>query len=141
MPTKLSVFRVLRDLEILCGVYECPQFNVKNFHYYDRSDINSLTKKNFSLIKLTGYRYNFIPRFLGYSFSLLKLNLNRHNKKKLKIDLARTAENFNVRENIPLFSDDLSEFSLDYCNLLDKFRYLLIDLSYHYVIILSKRSI
>lgn len=74
VPTSISAFRLLRDLEIMCGLYKYPEFNIKNHHYYTIGKIQRLVNKKFKLIDLHGYNYNFIPRLLAFLTSFFKLD-------------------------------------------------------------------
>lgn len=128
LPTKLSVFRLLRDLEIFFGVYQLPQCNTKFFHYFNKSDIYFITKK-FKLEDLYGYNFNFIPRLMGFFSSLFRKIL--HKQKYLdkglvskpstsyKINMSSKPSKGNFKSNLLIHA--------------------LSDLSYHYILILCKQ--
>jgi ubiquinone/menaquinone biosynthesis C-methylase UbiE len=134
VPTRKSIFRLLRDLEIACGVYKCPEFNVKHHHYYTRSDIQKFTNNKFKLIDLYGYEYNFVHRLLIFLISIFKLEpilrdiKNRFIKTKIKAN--DTADkNLNMETNIK--SGNLFEF------LQHRFKFIN-DISYHYIVVLER---
>lgn len=136
VPTRRSIFRLLRGLEILCGVYKYPEFNVKHYHYYIRSDIQKFTNNKFKLINLHGYGYNFVPRLLSFLISIFRLEhilriiKKRFVKKEIK-------ENDTIDKNLNMEAD--IKFKLG--NLLERLQQrfkFLNDISYHYIVILEK---
>lgn len=121
VPTRISPFRVIRDIEILCGVYRWPQFNVDHHHYYSVNDIKDLVGNKFQIENITGYNYNFIPRFLNLLVSILKF------KSK--------GEKPSPKKNLGIYSiiNDLIKcsFNLNWAN-------ILCEISYHFVILFKK---
>ena len=77
VPTALSPFRLLRDLEIRFGVYDrvyIPAFPVKVYHYYTKNRIKKIMADHFRQVEIVGYIYNFVPRFVLFIFfSLYKV--------------------------------------------------------------------
>lgn len=134
VPTRKSIFRLLRDLEILCGVYKSPEFNVKHYHYYTRSDIQKFTNNKFKLIDLHGYDYNFVPRSQTFLISIFRLEpILRNIKnifaiKKMK-EKSTTNKNSNMEANIK--SGNLFE------SLQHRFKFIN-DISYHYIVVLER---
>jgi SAM-dependent methyltransferase len=64
VPTKYSIFQLLRELEIFLHVYEFPDFNVPLHHYYSKMRIKQLASKFFFWEVIRGYNFNFFyPRF------------------------------------------------------------------------------
>jgi SAM-dependent methyltransferase len=76
LPTRISAFRIIRDLEIRFGTYRYPQFNVKHHHYYAKKDIEILIQDLFQIESVSGYGYNFIPRLLIFLLDLFKMSEN-----------------------------------------------------------------
>lgn len=76
VPTSRSIFKWLRTLEILCGVYRYPEYNVKPYKYYTKSDILKITKDKFKIIDFHGYLYSFVPRLTSFLISLFKKSKN-----------------------------------------------------------------
>jgi SAM-dependent methyltransferase len=134
-PTKFSLFKVIRDLEILCGVYKYPQFNVKHYHYYSRLDIPRLVREKFDLVDLRGYRYNFIPRLMTFSLSLLMSFLRYEQKSAENLASTNNEKKLSYVQSIGNSYNDLSDGK----SMLKDTR-VLIDLSYHYVIVLFKQT-
>jgi len=134
VPTSRSVFRLLRELEIVCGVYKYPEFNVKHHHYYTRSDIQKFTNNKFKLIDLHGYEYNFVPRLRSFLISIFRLEpilrdiKNIFVKKKMK---ENDTSDKNLNNEVDIKSGDLFK------SLQHGFKFIN-DISYHYIVILEK---
>ena len=121
VPTKLSVFRLLRELEIICQVYKYPEFNVKHYHYYNKSDIRSLVEEKFEIIDLYGYGYNCVPRLITFLASFFKLGAKPHRKREIDANLSKI--NIHYMRFSKLLEGLLRKFS---------------DFSYHYIVVLGK---
>lgn len=140
VPTKRSVFRHLRDLEVKFGTYEFPEFNVKHYHYYDKNYINTLVKNNFEVVAFDAYNYNFVPRLMAFVLRLLhiqqeflamfsflrnRLISRRSNTTKLKtkiMDCQNGKESTNTNINI-LKNHRKNSFLLNF--------------AYHYIVVLQ----
>jgi SAM-dependent methyltransferase len=111
--SSISIFRVLRDLEIKLNIYKNnPEFNPKNYDYYMNSQVKKELYK-FRLVQLYGYDLNFIPRLFSLFIKMFGINnIDRH---------TRTT----------LFTKKLKR----YCN------WLLVELSYHKIIVCKKEKI
>ena len=73
VPTSRSAFRLLRGLEVACGVYRWPQFSGKHYRYYTRGAIRKLVGDKFAQIDIWGYKYNFVPRLCGFLISVSRV--------------------------------------------------------------------
>ena len=129
VPTKRSVFRLLRDLEILLGVYKYPEYNVKHYHYYTRRDIHKLVENKFNIIDLRGYGYNFLSRLLIFLISIFRLEcvmviIKNLLKRKLKRTIPSIKKANNKLDNLLTY-------------LQHRFKFLN-DISYHYIVVLEK---
>jgi len=134
VPTKRSIFWLLRELEIRCGVYKFPEFNVKHYHYYTRRKIQDLINNKFKLIDLHGYNFNFIPRLLTFLISIFRLEpllrsiksrlvKKKKNSNTIDKNMSRKA-NLQVQHKVKLISDFIS--------------YYFSDFSYHYIVVLER---
>ena len=146
VPTSRSVFRLLRELEILCGVYRWPKFNVKHHHYYTRGDIRKLVYEKFIVTDIRGYRYNFVPRLCGFLisisrfmtiFRLLRLYalLNRIKRRINKRNVSNNTTHKNLDEETNVNVQINGTFS----RLWDRFEFIS-DLSFHYIVTLKKQE-
>jgi ubiquinone/menaquinone biosynthesis C-methylase UbiE len=123
VPTGKSIFRLLREIEIRCGVYRFPEFNVPHYHYYTTNSIKSLIKDLFYLVDLYGYYYNFFFRLYVLILSLIRKTLKRSSTK--------TRSTHNVR--VSGLTVKKRRFGSFY-----KIKTIFCDLSYHYVVIVKK---
>ncbi len=136
VPTKRSIFKLIRELEIRCGVYRSPEFNVKHHHYYNRSDIENLTGGRFKLIEIYGYEYNFVPRLLLFLVSISKLkNILGDIRSKFitKKSQRKHTSNNHLSKRMSICAKKNTSFvylrgSLKFIN----------DFSYHYIVVLEK---
>lgn len=137
VPTRFSPFRIIRDLEILFGVYRYPQFNIEHYHYYSKKDIRKLVDGKFSIENFYGYQFNFLPRL----FNLL-LDLSRLRKPIAKIYNHFTLNN--SHNTIPEKSVETIETYTKTTKLNNtkdsqkNFSGLLCEFSYHLIITLRK---
>ncbi|MEM2507639.1 MAG: methyltransferase domain-containing protein [Candidatus Aenigmatarchaeota archaeon] len=122
LPTSKSLFRLIRDLEIRCGVYAYPEYNVPHHHYYTTNSILNLIDELFEVVDLYGYHYNFLPRLCKFLISLATKMCKRNFEKTL----------FTKGVNLQLVFKKKK--------LMDKSLRLkmLRDLSYHYIVITRK---
>lgn len=72
LPTKYSIFHILRNLEIKCSVYQFPEFNVPHYHYYTKQRLFSLSSPFFSILTIKGYLFNFYPRFIIFLMNFMR---------------------------------------------------------------------
>jgi len=130
VPTALSVFRLLRDLEIALGFYRFPQYNLPHYHYYTKKYIDLKMPFGLNQVTITGYTYNFIPRMNMLLFGLLRLNkLNIiHKLKKFKILTPQntSGQSIEVPEKMPSTLSIAQRIPL------------IADISYHYILVLKK---
>ena len=135
VPTRMSMFRLLRDLEIRCGVYASPQFHVQQFRYYSRGDMKRLTVGKFKAIDVSGYEYNFLPRLFNFLLAVTGLKSNqalRSTWKNIRREQLASPGNVNEESNIksPNF-DSPSNYSPS------KFQ-IVSDFAYHYIFVLDR---
>ena len=139
IPTLRSPFRLLRELELKFGIYAYPEFNVSFYHYYTKKDILKLSE-HFKLLDIYGYQYNFFPRLIKLIVDLTKINLFLNNVRDRLIFLKTIFWNTNS-EGLHC-SKEISE-KCDDMPLLFKIgheRDILMDLSYHYIVVLEKNT-
>jgi len=128
IPTGKSMFRLIRDMEIRCGVYMFPEYNVPHYHYYTRDTIFGLTAGLFEIIDLYGYCYNFIPRLYSFFTSLAKMHFRRgYTRSKNKKNRINIIKHLKV-----------SDKKGNYSSIVDKLKRIFSDLSYHYIVVLKK---
>lgn len=72
VPTRISPFRVIRDLEIRFNLYKFQEFNVPHHYYYSVNDINNLVDDLFRIECISSYGHNFIPRLLNFCIGFLR---------------------------------------------------------------------
>lgn len=72
VPTRISPFRVIRDLEIRFDLYKHPEYSVPHHHYYSVNDINDLVYDLFRIECISSYDRNFIPRLLSLCVGFLR---------------------------------------------------------------------
>lgn len=125
VPTGKSIFRLLRELEIRCGVYRFPEFNVPHYHYYTTDSIKNLVKDLFYVVELYGYYYNFFFRLYAFLFSLIRKALK---KSSTKTQLTHNAKAIRLIKKRSKFANFYGIKKIFY------------DLSYHYVVIVKKRK-
>jgi SAM-dependent methyltransferase len=136
VPTKRSIFKLIRELEIRRGVYRSPEFNVKHYHYYNRSDIENLASGRFKLIEIYGYEYNFVPRLLLFLVSISKLkNILRDIRSRFitKKSQRKHTTNSHLSKRMSACAKENTSFISLRGNL--KF---INDFSYHYIVVLGK---
>lgn len=124
IPTANSPFKLIRDMEIRCGVYNFLEYDVPHYHYYTRSIISELIEGMFYIVDLYGYKYNFIPRLGSFLFSLGKKTIRRK-------DITRIASASIVIKHFKTRSKN------KYIDIITKLKRLFSDLSYHYIVILK----
>ncbi len=125
VPTGKSIFRLLREIEIRCGIYRFPEFNVPHYHYYTTNSIKSLIKDLFYLVDLYGYYYNFFFRLYALLLSLIRKTLKRSSTK------TRSTHNVSV-SGLTVKKRRFGSFY--------KIKKIFCDLSYHYVVIVKKQK-
>jgi len=145
VPTRRSVFKLLRELEILCGVYRWPQFNVKHHHYYTRGDIRKLADKKFVQIDIQGYGYNFVPQLCGFLISMsrvvsiLRLLRLYTPLKRIKRRISkRSVSNKTTHGKLDEAKDVNTKINGTSNRLWGKFDFIS-DLSWHYIVALKKQ--
>jgi SAM-dependent methyltransferase len=136
VPTKRSMFYIIREMEIFFDVYPYqPSFNVRPYLYYTREIVLHLIGNKLKLIELRGYGYNFFGR-LGFFFLNCARKNQLFNDCFLKI-LTFVRGNFKNetqnREPGDLLTEE-REISVPK-KTISRFS----DLSYHYIIVLEKR--
>jgi len=146
LPTRFSPFRVIRDMEILFGVY-IAYHKTELYRYYSRNRLEKLIKNRFILIDLVGYNYNFVPRFVLFIYNATRLNklfyfLRLHYI--VKVGKTNTGEGIadahqlkNSENDKEIIQTNKKEISKD--RNVEELRYLLTDFSYHYIIMLQKK--
>jgi ubiquinone/menaquinone biosynthesis C-methylase UbiE len=132
IPTKYSVFHVLRKLEIIYNVYQFPEFNVPHYYYYSKRELYNLSSSFFSILKIKGYSFNFIPRLIIFLWNLLK-----------KYGLFKDKK-YNINKNRSINTDNsLSPKKWNFGVIFNKINELLSrffpDIAYHYIVIFLKR--
>ena len=138
VPTRWSPFWLIRETEIYFGVYPWQSsWNIKPYHYYSRSMIGKLAEDKFSILEISGYLYNFIPRLCGLFLNLAKKNRHfNHFFSELVLFRQRNA-------TIQTSSDTLKPKGIE-TKKKDQPRKRHIskisDLSYHYLIVLEKKG-
>lgn len=138
VPTRRSVFRVIRDLEIHFGTYKYPQFNVEHHHYYAKRDIETLIRDLFQIESVSGYGYNFIPRLLNF---LLDLSKMRENVAALYHSVSSREKGTISHHNRDTYTGVPADKPRDKNKTAGRFRPLLwpiYGLAYHYIIVLKK---
>jgi len=139
VPTRRSVFRVIRELEIHFGTYKYPQFNVKHHHYYAKRDIETLIRDLFQIESISGYGYNFIPRLFNFLLALSKM---RENVATLYHSIPYQKKKDTVsHHNRDTYAGVSMDMSPDKCKTAGRFWPLLwpiYGLAYHYIIVLKK---
>ena len=138
VPTRRSVFRVIRDLEIHFGTYKYPQFNVEHHHYYAKRDIETLIRDLFQIESVSGYGYNFIPRLLNF---LLDLSKMRENVAALYHSVSYREKGTISHHNRDTYTGVPADKPRDKNKTAGRFRPLLwpiYGLAYHYIIVLKK---
>lgn len=75
VPTKMSIFKILREIDLKSGLYKHPHYNVPHYHYYTINDIKNLASDKFKIITISGYQYNFLPVLVELILRLAKLNI------------------------------------------------------------------
>lgn len=130
IPTKRSVFKLLRELEIRYGIYEYPEFNVKHYRYYSREDVIHLLNCLFIIISVQGYMFNFLPRFFSF---LKKASIGNHIELKRSL---KTSSETSILTKLLRRLTNIIEYSFQS---LQNIFPILSDLSYHYIIIARKR--
>lgn len=151
VPTALSPFRLIRDLEIRFGVYDrvyIPQFKVEVYHYYTKKRIKKLMKNRFKLVELVGDTYNFMPRLIRFIYYSIRLNkvfellrfsyLVKAVKTRIgkKINDGRQVQNSEEKNQIiqPHEKEIVKQ-----SNVAGRRACFISDLSYHYIIVLQKK--
>lgn len=136
VPTKRSIFKILREMEIYFDVYPFrPSWNAKPYQYYTRKMILDLIGDKYKIIELRGQGYNFFGR-MGFFF----LNCARKNQYLDGIflkSLPLIKRSFKI-ENQQNESNDALIDEMD-INVPKKPISTFADLSYHYIIVLEKR--
>jgi len=138
VPTRRSVFRVIRDLEIHFGTYKYPQFNVEHHHYYAKRDIETLIQDLLQIESISGYEYNFIPRLLNF---LLDLSKMRENVAALYHSVSSQEKGTGSQDNRSTYTGIPADKSRDKNKIAGRFLPLLwpiYGLAYHYNIVLGK---
>ena len=136
VPTRRSLFRLIREMEIYCDVYPFQaSFNVRPYEYYTRKMIDKLLNNKFNIIEFRGYEYNFFPR-LG-SFFLNCARKNRYFEKFSAKSMTLIQQKGNPENPITAANHDVTD---DRRILIPKRQISKIpDLSCHYLIVLEKR--
>lgn len=151
VPTALSPFRLIRDLQVRFGVYDryyIPQFPVEEFHYYTRNRLKKLmTYRRFMLIELCGYGYNFMPRFIGFIINLIRLDKIfhflrlSHFVKVVKNSIVKeTKDERQVKKNEDqnrIIQQHEKEI-VNHSNVAERRSCFISDFSYHYIVVLQK---
>lgn len=138
IPTRCSVFRAIRDLEIYFGTYKYPQYNVKHHHYYAKRDIKTLTQDLFQIESISGYGYNFVPRSLNL---LLDLSKMREKIVPLYHSVPYLKKGTVSHSNCGTYSGASTDKSQNKSKTVERFRPLfwpIYGLAYHYIIVLKK---
>lgn len=139
VPTSCSIFKLLRELEILCGVYATPSFNVKHYQYYTKRSIRNLVSGKFKIIDVLGYTYNFVPRLYSFILALmmpiLKFTKLFYLIKYMKNKLMKkhNESNTSTKTNTNTYIQKQTMFDV-WGNKIK----CLNNLSYHYVVIVEK---
>jgi len=122
VPTRRSPFRIIREMEVNFALYEWAQYNVAYHHYYSFEDIKELTFNTFQIKSISGYKYNFIPRFLRLLIGMSKQKKvvsrlwKQKNKKSEKKQYALNRYHSNRYLAVNIFY----EFAYHFIILLDK---------------------
>lgn len=143
VPTRRSIFRLLRDLEIYFGVYKYPEFNVEHHHCYAKDDIESLIQGLFQVESLKGYNFNFIPRLLDFLSGLFKMRKNvatvfRSVFTAEEHDKSPSCTRINKTEKC---SKNMFQGKNKNGERLHPLFWLIYGLAYHYIIVLKKEPI
>jgi len=146
LPTGFSPFRVIRDMEILFGVYNAYH-KTKIYRYYCRNRLEKLIKNRFTLIDLVGYNYNFMPRFILFIYNATRLNNLFHFLRLnyiVKVGKTNTNEGITNAHQLKNSENDKEIIQINKREIsndrnVEELRYLLTDFSYHYLTVLQKK--
>jgi SAM-dependent methyltransferase len=131
VPTKYSIFHLVRELELFFNVYEYPEFNVPHHHYYSKTRIKQVSSKNFSGVKIRPYLFNFFPRLMSFIVNLgKKYHLIRSNSRNIEDNT--TSEDTGIP--FPKESPDNHFFRM-----FDALSRCFSFLAYHYVVVAVKK--
>jgi ubiquinone/menaquinone biosynthesis C-methylase UbiE len=144
IPTGNSIFKIIRELEIKCGVYKYPDYNVKHHHYYTRRNIPNLIDGNFKILYLNGIIYNFLPRFTSLVKSLI-LKFMTYFKLARILKKIKPGTSLNKRgnklEKSFIESPITGRLAIknDYSTKIGNRLNFISDFSYHYIVVLEKQ--
>jgi SAM-dependent methyltransferase len=131
VPTKYSIFHLIRELELFFNVYEYPEFNTPDHHYFSKKRMKYLSSKYFSGGKIKGMNFNFFPRFKEFRGNIFKkYQIIRISSRKVEEDLKNE---YNI-ENFPKESPNNHYFWI-----FDVFSQFLIFFAWHYVVVCEKK--
>jgi ubiquinone/menaquinone biosynthesis C-methylase UbiE len=131
VPTKYSIFHLVRELELFFDVYEYPEFNVPHHHYYSKTIIKQVSSKKYSDVKIRPYLFNFFPR-------LLSLIVNIGKKYRVIPSKSGTAEELSAVEKPGILSAKESPDTY-FSRVFDAFRRCFSFLAYHYAVVAVKK--
>lgn len=137
VPTARSIFRFLRDLELACGAYQFPQFNVKHYHYYTKKDIQRLIANKFKLIDLYGYAYNFVLRLRNFLVTILKRYVSNDILKAIK-SKKLVSRSYYAKSGREILNGPVSIESSNLLEVLQRRFKFIADFSYHYIVVVEK---
>jgi SAM-dependent methyltransferase len=152
VPTALSPFRLLRDLEVRFKVYDkiyIPQFAANVYHYYTNNRIKKLMAHRFELVELVGYRYNFMPRFMIFMFNLTRLyKITNFLRQRFVAKEGKNTSRKESEDHLQLKTSDKNE-NVQQCkeeivrrrNINRRRVCFLGNFSYHYIIVARKKSL
>jgi SAM-dependent methyltransferase len=130
VPTKYSIFHLIRELELFFNVYEYPEFNVPHHHYYSKTRIKHVSAKYFSGVKIRGYNFNFFPRFLSLILNLFK---KYHS---IRSNSGNFEENPSIEQNSVHYPKQLPDKHFFW--VFDVFSQFFNFLAYHYCVVAEK---